>query len=79
MMGENIRYRIRYSHDIILHIVYNVVGADNIIYNMQYDIVYNVVYDVVYDIVYDEHQPISSCCHSAAILQGSKVSGGPGL
>jgi hypothetical protein len=53
-------------YDIIFHIVYDVVGAYDIVYDMQYNIVFNVVYDVVYDIVFDEHQPIYSCCRSAA-------------
>ncbi len=62
-------------YDFILHIVYDVVGAYDIVYDMQYNIVaydivydmqYNIVYDVVYDIVYDELQPIYSCCLSAA-------------
>jgi hypothetical protein len=69
MMGENIQYRICdiiYSDNIVLHIVYDVIGAYDIVYYMQYNIVYNVVYDIVYDIVYDEHQPIYSCCLSAA-------------
>ncbi len=53
-------------YDIIFHIVY-VVGAYDIVYYMQYNIACNVVYNVVYDIVYDEHQPIYSCCRSAAV------------
>ncbi len=50
-----------------MYIVYDVVGAYYIVYEVQYNIVYDVAYGVVYDIVYDKHRPtIYSCCLSAA-------------